>query len=400
MKYRRLGNTGLIVSEVALGTMQFGGKMNMGNLGQEDTNRMVKLAMDRGINFIDTADVYSLGESETLIGNALKGVREEIVLATKVRLPMSGNFNRSGATRVNILRGVESSLKRLQTDHIDLYQVHGWDSNTPLEETLRTLDDLVRHGKVRHIGLSNLMSWQAATAIMLQERMGLEKYVTAQMYYSLVGRGLEHEFQSFAQYHNIGILVWSPLAGGFLSGKYGRASPPPTGTRFADAGQFVPFDMETGYRVVDALKEVAGRHGASPARVALAWVLGRPAVSSVIAVKAASFLRADCARLLSSSLAIESRANETSDPISSSSVFSSSRKNPGSEARIARAPTTLPFSLRGMAAADLMPFSAACVLQGTMSGSFSMSELVNSLPRRTAFPVGPCPSGASVANIL
>jgi aryl-alcohol dehydrogenase-like predicted oxidoreductase len=282
MRYRKLGNTGLIVSEVSLGTMQFGGKMNMGNLGQDDTTKMVKLALDRGINLIDTADVYSMGESETLLGNALKGVREEIVLATKVRLPMSGNFNRSGATRVNIMRGVESSLKRLQTDHIDLYQVHGWDSNTPLEETVRSLDDLVRQGKVRHIGLSNLLSWQAATAVMLQERMGLEKYVTAQMNYSLVGRGLEHEFLSFAQYYNIGILVWSPLAGGFLSGKYGRSSPAPAGTRFGEGGQFVPFDKEQGYRVVDVLKEVARRHGASPARVSLAWVLAKPAVSSVI----------------------------------------------------------------------------------------------------------------------
>src|SRR5271155_672068 len=142
MRYRKLGNTGLIVSSVALGTMQFGGKMNMGNLGQEDTTRMVKLALDRGINFIDTADVYSLGESEALVGNALKGVREEIVLATKVRLPMSENFNRSGATRVNIMRELEGSLQRLQTDYIDLYQVHGWDSNTPLEEALRTLDNV------------------------------------------------------------------------------------------------------------------------------------------------------------------------------------------------------------------------------------------------------------------
>jgi aryl-alcohol dehydrogenase-like predicted oxidoreductase len=282
MKYRKLGNTGLIVSEVALGTMQFGGKMNMGNLGQEDTTRMIKFALERGINFIDTADVYSLGESETLVGNALKGVRKEIVLATKVRLPMGENFNRSGATRVNILREVEDSLKRLQTDYIDLYQVHGWDSNTPLEETLRTLDDLVRQGKVRYIGLSNLMSWQAATAVMLQERMGLEKYVTAQMYYSLVGRGLEYEFQSFAEFHKIGILIWSPLAGGFLSGKYSRDNPAPAGTRFAEAGSFVPFDKEMGYRVVDALKQVAGRHDASPARVALSWVLGRAAVSSVI----------------------------------------------------------------------------------------------------------------------
>src|ERR1700678_1148771 len=282
MKYRKLGNTGLIVSELALGTMQFGGRMNMGNLDQEETTRMVKLALDRGINFIDTADVYSLGESETLVGNALRGVRQEIVLATKVRLPMSDNFNRSGATRVNIMREVEGSLRRLQTDYIDLYQVHGWDSNTPLEETLRTLDDVVRQGKVRYIGLSNFMSWQAATALIQQERLGLEKYVTAQMYYSLVGRGLEYEFQSFAEYHHIGILVWSPLAGGFLSGKYSRTNPAPAGTRYAEAGQFVPFDKENGYKIVDVLKEVAKRHDASAARVALAWVLGRPAVSSVI----------------------------------------------------------------------------------------------------------------------
>jgi len=224
---------------------------------------MVKQALDRGINFIDTADVYSLGESEALLGDALKGVRQEIVLATKVRLPMDRNFNHSGATRVNIMREIEASLRRLQTDYIDLYQVHGWDSNTPLDETLRTLDDLVRQAKVRYIGLSNLMSWQAATAVMLQERLGLEKYVTAQMYYSLVGRSLEYEFQSFAEYYNIGILVWSPLAGGFLTGKYSRDHPAPTASRFAEAGQFVPFDKEVGYRVVDALKEVAARHGAS-----------------------------------------------------------------------------------------------------------------------------------------
>src|ERR1035437_1336257 len=282
MKYRKLGNTGLIVSGVALGTMQFGGKMNMGNLGQEDATRMVKVALDRGINFIDTADVYSIGESETQAGNALKGVRQEIVLATKVPRPNGENFNRSGSHRGKLIPGVEGSLQRLQTDYIDLYQVHGWDSNTPLEETLRTLDDLVRQGKVRYIGLSNLMSWQGATAVMLQEHLKLEKYVTAQMYYSLVGRSLEYEFQSFAEYHNIGILVWSPLAGGFLSGKYSRANPAPPGSRFAEAGAFVPFEKDMGYRVVDVLKEVAARHDASPARVALSWVLGRPAVSSVI----------------------------------------------------------------------------------------------------------------------
>ncbi len=283
MIYRRLGNTGLIVSALSLGTMQFGEAMNMGRLGQQETNEMVKFALDRGINFIDTADVYSRGESETLLGNALKGIREEIVLATKVRLPMSGdNFNRSGSTRVNILRGVESSLKRLQTDYIDLYQLHGWDSNTPLEETLRTLDDIVRQGKVRHIGLSNYMAWQAATALGMQKQMNLEPFVSAQMYYSLVGRDLEHEFMAFAEYSGMGILVWSPLAGGFLSGKYTRDNSPQNGTRFAEAGQFVPFDHAHAHNVVDVLRSVAERHGCSPARVAIAWTMAQPAISSVI----------------------------------------------------------------------------------------------------------------------
>lgn len=282
MKYRKLGNTGLIVSAVSLGTMQFGSKMNVGNLGQKETNSMVKFALDQGINFIDTADVYSLGESETLLGNALKGIREEIVLASKVRLPMSDNINRSGATRVNIMRGIESSLKRLQTDYLDLYQIHGWDSNTPLEETLRALDDLVRQGKVRYIGLSNYLAWQAAAAIGIQERQNLEKFATAQMYYSLVGRDLEHDWLSCAAYHNLGILVWSPLAGGFLSGKYDRKNPPPPGTRFAESGQFVMFDKEKAFNIIDVLRNIANRHNTSLARVALAWLLSRPMISSVI----------------------------------------------------------------------------------------------------------------------
>jgi aryl-alcohol dehydrogenase-like predicted oxidoreductase len=283
MRYRKLGNSGLVVSEFALGTMQFGSKMNMGSLGQDETNAMVRFALDRGINFIDTADVYSLGESEMLLGNALRGVRSEIVLATKARLPMSEtNVNQSGATRVNLLREAEASLRRLQTDHIDLYQIHGWDSVTPLEETLRTLDDLVRSGKVRYIGLSNYHAWQAATALAVQEREHLEKYVTAQLYYSLVGRDLEADWLSFAEYQKLGILVWSPLAGGFLSGKYDRQNPAPSGTRYADSGNFVPFDKERGYAVIDALREVSSRHGATPAQVALAWLLTRPAISSVI----------------------------------------------------------------------------------------------------------------------
>jgi aryl-alcohol dehydrogenase-like predicted oxidoreductase len=282
MQYRRLGRSGLIVSALSLGTMQFGRKMNMGGLDQKATSEMVKFALDRGINFVDTADVYSLGECETLLGNALKGIRQEIVLATKVRLPMSDNFNRSGSTRVNIARGIESSLQRLQTDHVDLYQVHGWDSNTPLEETLRTLDDLVRQGKVRYVGLSNYLAWQAAAALGIQERDRLEKFVTAQLYYSLVGRELEYDWLSFAEYSGLGILVWSPLAGGFLSGKYDRGASPQKGTRFAEAGRFVPFDVERGYRVLETVREVAKRHGTGPAQVALAWLLTRPAVSSVI----------------------------------------------------------------------------------------------------------------------
>jgi aryl-alcohol dehydrogenase-like predicted oxidoreductase len=284
MQYRKLGKSGLIVSAVSLGTMQFGSKMNVGNLDQAATTEMITAALDRGVNFIDTADVYSRGESETLVGTALKtlGVREEIVLATKVRLPMSDNVNRGGATRVNILRGVESSLKRLQTDYIDLYQIHGWDSITPLEETLRTLDDLVRRGMVRHIGLSNYLSWQAATALSVQRELRLEPYITAQMYYSLVGRELEYEFMDFCKYHDVGILVWSALAGGFLAGKYVPGKPAPSGTRFAEAGQFVPFDWERGSQVLHAVNNVAMRHGVSAARVAYAWTLAQPMVSSVI----------------------------------------------------------------------------------------------------------------------
>jgi aryl-alcohol dehydrogenase-like predicted oxidoreductase len=283
MRYRKLGNSGLIVSALSLGTMQFGRRMNVGRLGQEETNAMVRLALDRGINFIDTADVYSLGESETLVGNALHGIRKDVVLATKARLPMSEtNFNHSGATRVNLLREAEDSLRRLGTDYIDLYQVHGWDSLTPLEETLRTLDDLVRSGKVRYIGLSNYHAWQAATALAVQAREHLERYVTAQMYYSLVGRDLEADWLSCAEYHGLGILVWSPLAGGFLTGKYDRRSPAPAGSRYAESGTFVPFDEDRGYAVIDALREIASRHAATPAQIALAWLLARPAISSVI----------------------------------------------------------------------------------------------------------------------
>ena len=282
MTYRRLGNSGLIVSSVCLGTMQFGRRMNMGNLDQRATDDMVGFALDQGINFIDTADVYSLGQSEEFVGNAVKGRRGELVIATKCRLPMSDDFNRSGASRVNIMKSIESSLRRLKTDYIDLFQLHGWDSHTPLEETLRTMDDLVRGGKVHYIGFSNYLSWQGAAALGMQERLGLDRFVTAQMYYSLVGRGLEHEFISMAEYHKLGILVWSPLAGGFLSGKYEPGRRAPEGTRFAENGNFVPFDRELGRRVLDAVRRVGERRGVSAARVSLSWLLDRPGISSVI----------------------------------------------------------------------------------------------------------------------
>jgi aryl-alcohol dehydrogenase-like predicted oxidoreductase len=283
VKYRKLGNSGLVVSSLSLGTMQFGRGMNMGGLDQAQTDAMVRFALDQGINLVDTADVYSRGESETLVGHAVRDVRDRIVLATKARLPMSDDdVNHSGATRKNLIREVDASLRRLGTDYIDLYQIHGWDSLTPLEETLRALDDIVRAGKVRYIGLSNYLAWQAATALGVQERQHLAKYVTAQMYYSLVGRELEHDFLSFAEYHQIGILVWSPLAGGFLSGKYDRSHPPAAGTRFAEAGRFVPFDLERGYAILDVVRGIAERHSATPAQIALAWLLLRPMVSSVI----------------------------------------------------------------------------------------------------------------------
>jgi aryl-alcohol dehydrogenase-like predicted oxidoreductase len=283
MHYRKLGNSGLIVSSLSLGTMQFGGAMKMGALGQAEATSMVRLALDHGVNLIDTADVYSRGESETLVGEAIRDVRDRILVATKARLPMSDvDVNHSGATRKNLIREAEASLRRLRTDHIDLYQVHGWDSLTPLEETLHALDDLVRAGKVRYVGLSNYLAWQAATALAVQERERLTRYITAQMYYSLVGRELEHEFLSFAEHHRVGVLVWSPLAGGFLTGKYDRQHPPAAGTRFADAGPFVPFDLDRGYAVIDVLRRVAERKSATPAQIAVAWLLQRPMVSSVI----------------------------------------------------------------------------------------------------------------------
>ncbi len=282
MEYRTLGNSGLVVSALCLGTMQFGDKMNLGNLDQKATTTMVNHAVDKGINFIDTADVYSYGESETLLGNAIQGKRDELVIATKARLPMSDNVLRSGATRRNLIQGVESSLKRLQTDYIDLFQMHSWDELTPIEETVLALDDLVKQGKIRYLGFSNYLAWQATTALHVQEKMNLNKFISAQMYYSLVGRGLENEFLSCAEYFNMGILVWSPLAGGFLSGKYTRHQDAPKESRFKDAGNFIPFERNQGFKIIKVLQKLAKRHDCSPAAVSIAWLLDKSIISSVI----------------------------------------------------------------------------------------------------------------------
>lgn len=292
MHYRRLGNTGLEVSELCLGAMTFGSAfMNIGEVDQSGANRLVQRALEAGVNFFDTADVYSYGESEELLGRALKEAkagRDEVVIATKVRSPMSkaaaegtGDINNVGLSRKHIMTGVEASLKRLGTDHIDLYQVHGWDIRTPMEETLRALDDLVRQGKVLYVGCSNWPARHLAIAVTLAEERGWSRFVSLQAYYALAGRDLEHELLPLAAEEGLGVLPWSPLAGGFLTGKFRRGKPAPEGARRTDF-DFPPIDRERAYDAVDVLEEIGGEVGASIPQVALAWLLTRPAVSSVI----------------------------------------------------------------------------------------------------------------------
>ena len=276
MQYRKLGNSGLIVSAVALGTMQFGTKMNMGSLDQKATNDMVKFALDSGINFIDTADVYSRGESETLLGNALKGIREEIVLATKVRLPMSDNFNRSGATRVNIMRGIESSLKRLQTDHIDLYQMHHIDRDTPWEEIWQAMDQLVRQGKVIYIGSSNFAGWhivQANEAARARHFMGL---VSEQCKYNLNHRMVELEVLPACEAYGLGVIPWSPLSSGLLGGVLKKIN---VGRR---GGEDMQKSIASQRPKLEKYEALCDKVGEKPANIALAWLLNNPVVTAPI----------------------------------------------------------------------------------------------------------------------
>ncbi len=286
MNYRFLGTTGIKVSELCFGNMTFGGKGGfkaIGELGQDEANHLVNICFDAGINFFDTADIYSEGVAEEMLGKALGSRRKDIILATKLRARMPGNINNVGLSRHHIIEGCNDSLRRLGTDYIDLYQVHSFDPKTPLEETLRALDDLVRQGKVRYIGASNYAGWQLMKALAVSKELRLEKFVTLQAYYSLVGRELEYELVPLSLDQGLGILPWSPLAGGFLSGKYRRGNPWPQHTRIGESQpRFIPFNDEHAYKIIDELDGIAKAHNASIPQVALNYLLRKPGVSSVI----------------------------------------------------------------------------------------------------------------------
>ena len=287
MRYNQLGRSGLFVSELCLGAMTFGGRgffKNIGQLGQSEADQLIRRALDAGINFIDTADVYSEGESERMTGQALKNLgvtRSNIVLATKVYARIGPGPNDTGASRGHIMDGVHGSLDRLQTDHIDLYQIHGHDVVSPVEETMRALEDLVRQGKVRYIGVSNWPAWRIMKAQGAAERFGWSRFETLQAYYTLTNRDLERELVPMMEDQNIGLMVWSPLAGGLLSGKFHRDVAPPADARRASF-DFPPVNQERLWRVLDAMRPIAEAHGVSCARVAVAWLLAKPVVMTVI----------------------------------------------------------------------------------------------------------------------
>jgi aryl-alcohol dehydrogenase-like predicted oxidoreductase len=288
MEYKTLGNTGLLVSRLCLGTMTFGRGQGIykaiGAVDQEGADTLVKAAIDGGINFFDTADVYSVGESEETLGQSFKNLniaRKDVVLATKVYSRMGPGRNDVGASRGHIMDGVEASLRRLQTDHIDLYQIHANDYITPMEETLRALDTLVTQGKVRYIGVSNWQAWRIARALGISESKNLARFDTLQAYYSIAGRDLERELGPLLEAEKIGLLVWSPLAGGLLSGKFSRENQRPEGSRRSEF-DFPIVDKERTWKILDAMAPIAKAHGCSPARISLAWLLTKPVVTSVI----------------------------------------------------------------------------------------------------------------------
>lgn len=288
MRHHPLGRTGLFVSELCLGTMTFGGDGEMwskiGAVQQSEAEQLIGQAVDAGINFIDTADVYSGGVSEQITGQALKNLkisREKVVIATKVFSEMGSGPNDRGASRGHIMDGVKASLKRLQLDYIDLYQIHGFDSATPIEETVRALDQLVRQGHVRYVGVSNWAAWQIMKALGIAERLGLSRFESLQAYYTVAGRDLERELIPMLRSEGVGLMVWSPLAGGLLSGKYGREQQAEQGSRRL-AFDFPPVNKERAWDCVDVMRPMAQSRGVSVAQIALAWLLHQPQVTSVI----------------------------------------------------------------------------------------------------------------------
>lgn len=288
MRYRQLGPSGLFVSELCLGTMTFGGSEGMwghiGQLRQQEAEALVKAAIEAGVNFIDTANVYAGGESERILGQAIRNLglsRDDLVIATKVLGPMGEGPNARGASRKHILDQCKASLGRLQLDHIDLYQIHGFDRATPITETLEALDTLVRQGHVRYVGLSNWAAWQIVKAIGITEARRLAPILSLQAYYTLAGRDLEREIVPMLKSEGLGLMVWSPLAGGLLSGKYSRADEAAGGGRRA-AFDFPPVNRDRGYGVIDAMRPIAEGHGVSVAQIALAWLLHQSVVTSVI----------------------------------------------------------------------------------------------------------------------
>jgi len=288
MRNKPLGRTGLFVSELCLGTMTFGGTTGIwaqiGDLRQADAERLVGQAIDAGINFIDTADVYAGGLSEQITGQALKNLkvpRENMVVATKVFGETGVGPNSRGASRSHVLDGVKASLRRLQIETIDLYQIHGFDPATPIEETVRALDLLVRQGHVRYVGVSNWAAWQIVKALGIAERLGLSRFESLQAYYTVAGRDLEREIVPMLASEGVGLMVWSPLAGGLLSGKFAREQPGQPGNR-RTTFDFPPVDRDRAFGCIDAMRPMAQARGVSVAQIALAWLLHQPQVTSVI----------------------------------------------------------------------------------------------------------------------
>jgi len=286
MKYNLLGNTGLYVSELCLGTMTFGGRgmwTAIGTLPQEQVNSLVKQSVDGGINFIDTANIYSEGLSEQMTGQAIRNLglkRDDLVIATKVRGQMGEGPNEVGLSKKHILQQADESLTRLNMDYIDLYQIHGFDKLTPLEETLEALDSLVKSGKVRYIGCSNLAAWQLMKALGISAQQHLSKFVSLQAYYTIAGRDLERELVPLLLDQKVGLMVWSPLAGGLLSGKYSRDAETQEGRRVNF--DFPPVNKEKAYDILDVMRKIADNKGVTVAQIALSWLLHQPAVTSVI----------------------------------------------------------------------------------------------------------------------